>query len=890
MKVHDARRIALAAVVRGWIRPEDVWDVACRWSIELGAPTADSLLGGLLNKEQLAVLEMDLDLAHEGSRATAPTITISDVGPQSIPLGGGGSTPSPPGSTSPPRRTHSRYVMRDHLGSGGVGDVVAALDRETRRVVALKTLKPSIASEPLLVYRFVEEARITAQLEHPNVIPVYDLGVAANGEPFYTMRVVKKRSLRDVLERKQLRTQWPMVRLLGAFLQVCRALAYAHSNGVVHRDIKPENILLGDFGEVYLADWGLAKVEATSNLQLHGEGSAPPPAPAEAGGTPGYMAPEVLRGEWETVDHRVDLFAMGVVLYEMLTGHSPFSARNTAEMMIATVERAPKLPREFAAGCPLLLEDLCIALLEKEPEKRPASADDVAVQIETYLEGAKEKERRREEARLLCTRATDPANRYLQLDAERERLGEQARQLLRHIKSSDAVEKKRVGWALEDLADKAAREAALVLAEAIELFTKALGYDSECSEAHEGLARLYWKRARVAEDERRGAEQVYYEALVTEHDAGRYLAILRADARLTVRCHPPDASIFVQRYFERDRVLVLAEEVPLGQAPLTDAHLEPGSYVMTLRAPGFRDTRYPMLLPRGARHEAVVTLYTDAEIGEGFVHVPASHAILGGDSEAYDPLPRQQVHVADFAIAKFPVTLRDYCAFLDDLEKTDKAVALRHAAHENRGPEGFAVRRTTQGTWEPDPVIIEGEARKLFPPEEGHLWNVPTHLVDWFDATAYCRWRTAQGHALRLPTEVEWEKAARGVDGRFYPWGDRFDSTFCLVRGSRPFVQQPEPIGTFPTDTSPYGVRDIAGGFREWVGDIFGEKTAEELENESPLSNDSTRGESGWRQVRSGGWVTDHKFARAASRGGLYPLNRGMCLTFRCAKTLPPRK
>ncbi len=461
--------------------------------------------------------------------------------------------------------------------------------------------------------------------------------------------------------------------------------------------------------------------------------------------------------------------------------------------------------------------------------------------------------------------------------------------MLRHIKSWDALEKKRVGWALEDLADKAAREAALVLAEAIELFTKALGYDSECAEAHEGLARLYWKRARVAEDERRAAEQVYYEALVTEHDEGRYVSILRADARLTVRCDPPDAQLFVQRYFERDRVLVLAEEVHLGQAPLAEAHLEPGSYVLTLRAPGFRDTRYPMLLPRGAHHEAVVTLYTAAEIGEGFIHVPGGHAILGGDSEAYDPLARQHAHVADFAIAKFPVTLRDYCAFLDDLEKTDKDVALRHAPHEKRGPEGFAVRRTEQGTWEPDPIIIEGEARKLFPPEEGHLWNVPAHLVDWFDAAAYCRWRSAQGGTIRLPTELEWEKAARGVDGRFYPWGDRFDATFCLVRGSRPFVGQPEPVGTFPTDVSPYGVRDMAGNFREWAGDIFGEKTAVELENESPLA-DGTRGESGWRQVRSGAWLTDHKWARAASRGGLYPLNRGTGLTFRCAKTLPSRK
>src|SRR5207237_2526479 len=123
---------------------------------------------------------------------------------------------------------------------------------------------------------------------------------------------------------------------------------------------------------------------------------------------PGYRATEVLRGEWQTVAHRVGVFAMGVVLYEMLTGRAPFGARSTAEMMIATVERTPKLPRDFAPGCPLLLEDLCMSMLEKDPEKRPATLDDVAVCIEVFLEGAKEKERRREEARMLCARAEQP--------------------------------------------------------------------------------------------------------------------------------------------------------------------------------------------------------------------------------------------------------------------------------------------------------------------------------------------------------------------------------------------------------------------------------------------------------------------------------------------------
>src|SRR4029079_6682456 len=119
---------------------------------------------------------------------------------------------------------------------------------------------------------------------------------------FYTMRVVEKNSLRDVLKhRAELRQQWPMVRLLGAFVQVSRALAYAHARGVLHRDIKPENILLGDFGEVYLADWGLAKVLPKSKLAIHGEGSIPPPGSMDGGGTPGYVAPEILRCAWHLV-------------------------------------------------------------------------------------------------------------------------------------------------------------------------------------------------------------------------------------------------------------------------------------------------------------------------------------------------------------------------------------------------------------------------------------------------------------------------------------------------------------------------------------------------------------------------------------------------------------
>ena len=817
------------------------------------------------------------------SREAVETLVAPPVGRLPPPPPVPGASIVPPGDLEGPR-----YATQDWLGSGGVGHVAASLDRVIRRTVALKTIRQSQANDPTVAARFVEEARITAQLEHPNIVPVYDMGTLDGGAPFYTMRVVQRRSLHDVLATP-IRRAWSLVRLLGVLVQVSRALAYAHSRGVVHRDVKPDNVLLGDFGEVYLADWGLAKLTPQTSVQIHRPGSAPPPRVSEGGGTPGYMAPEMVRGQWDRVDHRVDLFALGVMLYEVLVGKAPFDGPSLEKVISNTARCEPVLPSIAAPGAPLLLEDLCMQLLAKEPQQRPSSAEEVAQRIEEFLEGSKEKQRRREEARRLCERAREPLERYQVLEGERQRLVARAREVLRDVKGWEPVEKKRPGWELEDLAERTDREGGLALARAIDLYGTALGYDPQSFDAHKGLADLYWARARLMEAERRPVSQVYYEALVSEHDVGgEYAAILAAGARLSLRSHPSGAHVVARRYFERDRVLVPGDERYLGTTPVQEAKLEPGSWLLVLKREGHRDVRYPVLLARGAHHQGDVTLYTDAEIGEGFVHVPAGSAIIGGDAEAYDALPRTDCFVEDFAIARFPVTMREYCTFLDDLERLDPQRVLKRAPHDQRGSEGLDVVRDAEGRWTPHEQIIEGDARKLFPPSEGHLWKVPVLLVDWFDAVAFCKWMGArEGAELRLPDEAEWEKAARGVDGRFYPWGDRFDPTFCLMRESRPFTNQPEPVGTFPTDESPYGVRDVAGGMREWVGDVFGERSAAELLAEPEPGPDTPRSESTPRRTRSGAWLTDGKWARCASRGaGLFALQRGTGLGFRVAKTL----
>jgi serine/threonine-protein kinase len=912
----DPRSIALEAAARGWITPDELWEVACEFA---GGKPDTERLKSVLEEQQLAQLVRELERQTSPDPSPIPAPPGVPKIPRPITDAKVSYRPSRDPGGLPGALKGPRYRRQEHLGRGGMGNVVASRDREIGRVVALKTLREDVTDNANTVRKFLLEARVTAQLEHPNIVPVYELGQLPDGKPFYTMRVVQKQSLGDVLDERDPQ-RWPLVRLLGVLVQVARALAYAHSRGVLHGDIKPENILLGDFGEVYLADWGLTRVQPHSSVRTS-RSSLPPrdsePAPSEPpaaasilrmspgketpipghpdpatsppGGTPGYLAPEVALGDWSQIDHRADLFSLGVVLYEILTDESPFHGASPRERVVRTVSAKPTPPREIVPSCPLLLEDLCLGMLEKKRDKRVQSADDVAEQIEAFLEGAKEKQRRRQEAAKLIEKAVLPVKRYYELVEQRQELVDQADTALRELKPWQPIDDKRAAWELEERAQSAEREAARELARAIELHTKALGYDADAHAAHYALADLYWSRAVEAERARRTATQIYYEALVLRHDDGRYRALMSAQATLSVTSNPSGATATLYRFDEHERVTTAREPRELGHTPVERAELEPGAYLLVLSKEGFRDVRYPIELGRGAEHAANINLYTDEEIGADFIQVPAGPFVIGGDPDAINSIPRQEVEVADFAISRFPVTLRDYCAFLDDLRGRDEAEMTKRAPYELRGAAHASVRPNDDGKWEPHECVIEGEARKLFGPER--FWDVPAHLITWFDAAAYCRWRSERDKTgIRLPTEAEWEKAARGTDGRFYPWGDRFDATFCLMRDSRKFTHQPEPNGTFERDVSPYGVRDMAGGMREWVGDIFGERSADEITADEEPQEGTERGESSLRMARSGGWSAPREWSRSASRGAIFGLLRGAGLTFRLARSLAPKK
>jgi formylglycine-generating enzyme required for sulfatase activity len=797
------------------------------------------------------------------TRVYSSTVSL-DPAAVSVPAG----LSAPPGSTIGPR-----YVALEAMGRGGGGRVVSSLDKEFGRRVAVKIPHGGGGGGELA--RFLFEARVTARLEHPNIIPVYDMGLLADGQPFYAMRAAEPRSLRDVLRGDP----WPRGRLLSVFTQVARALAYAHARGVLHGDMKPSNILLGDYGEVYLADWGLARVRDDESFEPTREPMSFDPLQL---GTLGYLAPEVYAEE--RVDQRTDLFALGVVLYQILTRQHPFRGEDEAQTIAALVFEEPERPSALVPDCPLLLEDLCLALLAKSPDARPSSADEVADRVEAFLEGAKEQARRKEEAVRLCEQARKPAERMVSLDAERQSHATEARRLLDGLESWQPAERKKPAWAEREKAEQADRDAARALADAVELYTQALGYDAACQLAHDGLAALYLSRAQRAELEGRQPAQIYYETLALKHDDdGGIARQLSAPAALRLTSDPSGVEVTLYRYEEQDGVLVPAHPRKLGRTPVDVRDLEPGSHLAVLQLPGHRDVRLPTVLERSHSVVRAVRFYDDDRIGEDFIYVPGGPTILGGDPDAPATLALQQVEVPDFAIMKFPVTMRDYCHYLDVLGDSAPDEATKRTPS---GAAGYFSVRKEAGRWIPHEKLIEGEASERFPVEDGHLWRVPICSVDWFDAVAYCKWRSVRDSVTyRLPTEAEWEKSARGVDRRLFPWGNFFDPSFCLMRESRPYTPQPEPVGTVPTDASVYGVRDMAGGMREWVADVFGARSADECARERPTTGDTARSTPS-RMIRGGMWHGTASYCRCAARGPMYANIRGMALGFRMAKSL----
>jgi serine/threonine-protein kinase len=310
-----------------------------------------------------------------------------------------------------------RYQIAGEIARGGVGVVLKGRDADLGREVAIKTLRAEYASRPAMVRRLVEEAQIGGQLQHPGVLPVYEMGLDASFRPYFTMKLVRGRTLAALLHdygKDRARAALERHRLLSIFDQVCQTVAYAHARGVIHRDLKPSNVMVGAFGEVQVVDWGLAKVltrsvasaaSAAGELQPGpGEGevatvrNGEPGAQSVAGsvlGTPAYMAPEQARGEVEKQDERCDVFALGAILYEILNLRPPYLGTGAEVLHQATEGRIEEALVDLDnCGADGELVQIARTCLAPAREDRPRDAGIVARAVSAYLAAAEERARR----------------------------------------------------------------------------------------------------------------------------------------------------------------------------------------------------------------------------------------------------------------------------------------------------------------------------------------------------------------------------------------------------------------------------------------------------------------------------------------------------------------
>lgn len=709
------------------------------------------------------------------------------------------------------------------LARGSVGWVYRAHDPVLDRWVAVKVSRAEAGEQGRAA--LLNEARVTARLAHPAVLPVHRV-VAVDGLLCVVFALGPETTMADVIHdwRHDSSAAWSQETRLQCLHAVVEAVAHAHRQGVVHGDLKPSNVAVDAAAHPYVLDWsGLVSNAGTFS------------------GTPEFAAPEQLRGDAPTAAS--DVYALAALAWELSTLRALRPARAGESVgdylarHAAAREPAPPPPRVEAGVAELLSR-----ATHPDPSERP-TAETLANALDRARTGRAQSERRAEEAESELVHARRQLlsfqEREQRLQQERRVIAVQRMQIPPHAPASAKASL----WANEARADALLDEQAEAFTAALEHAVRAAHLAPDADEPHALIAELWWQRLIMTEARSYEGESRLAMARIRQHDRGRYVELLDAPATLSIRGTGEVRlrRVVPSRPASTER-LVSTHPLPLGRL-----ELEPGSWSVDLVGP--QGVRASVWLERLVHLQ--LDLQPPASIPEGYTFVPPGPFRMGGDPMARTPVEPCSPWLDGFLAAQRPVSSDAYLAFL---------ASLPEAQARARGP----AQRLVSG--EVAPLWTWTAAGWALP--DGWAGDWPVVGVSSSDATAYAQWRSqVDGTTVRLPTEEEWEKAARGADGRPFPWGEHFDPALCHMRQSIAGAPRLLPVGSFPEDRSPYGLVDVAGGVREWTTSVFaGER----------------------RVVRGGSWASDAQGCRLASRGGLPEDSKDATVGFRLVGSLSP--
>ena len=672
-----------------------------------------------------------------------------------------------------------KYEILEDLGRGGFGVVYKARDTVLDRVVAVKVLHPNLVNDLSFVSRFRNEARLAAQLDHPNIVPVHDFG-ESEGLYYIVMGHMPGGSLKELLQKEG---ALPEEKALAILRQVSDGLSYAHRKGIIHRDLKPGNILFDEEGEARVSDLGFAKL-------LHSDSSSSLTMSGGVVGTPAYMAPEIWKGLPATP--AVDVYSSACIFVEMLTGKPLFDGDSTPVIMLKHFQ-----PVSLPENLPENWKPAILKALSQEPEDRYQDLASFVADLDATT------------ARAEVAKETPLRDRLQTLLGHRE-----APTMKKKVAEDDSHQA------------EASREAPDERAPIIE----------EDGQVPESATRQIAQTA----DEKRIEE---LQALPEKKDDRKWM-LFASLGILAISLIVLSFSLLKGR--NRYAPVPVASETP--SLPPTHTPTKLPSKTPT-KTPTSKPTRTP------DPNLGIGSMMTRETDGMEMVYVPAGKFIMGSENGYDDQKPVRQVYLDSYWIDKYEVSNAQY------------ALCVASGACTKPSLTKSQTRNNYYGNPDYD--------------------NYPVIQIDWHQSQAYCQWVGGD-----LPTEAQWEKAARGTDGRTYPWGN--ESPTCQLTnfnkglyGNQSYcIGDTSPVTDYEQGASPYGALNMAGNVWEWVNDWYGSNYYSNSSTRNPAGPTSGR----YRVIRGGSW--DYYYngtwgIRAADRYGVNPTNTVSGDGFRCVLPQP---